>query len=215
LLEPWLSHPGRLLDAGCGTGGFLSWAFRSGRFAALDGVDLSPEALEVCRARVPDAQLSVAPLSGLPFTEGTFHVAVLNDVLQHVDEAEITGSLAELRRVLRADGVLVVRTNGARRGRRERADWRLYDEARLRAELDGAGFRLRRLTFANFVFSALAELRGKGPRAPTAQASGIPSLPGAATSVLGGTALALEAAFVRRGGRVPWGHTLMVVAVPA
>ncbi|HEU0304018.1 MAG TPA: class I SAM-dependent methyltransferase [Gaiellaceae bacterium] len=214
LLAPWLSDGRlRLLDAGCGTGGFLAWADRSGRFAELSGVDLSPEALDVCRARVPSAELATAPLSALPFADGAFDVVVSNDVLQHVEEQEVTASLGELGRVLANGGALAVRTNGARRGRRERADWRLYDETALRAELERAGFRVRRTTYANLLFSALAEVRGSGPQAPTSRSCGIPSRPGGVASALGGTALGVEASVVRRGGRVPWGHTLLAVAI--
>jgi SAM-dependent methyltransferase len=214
LLGPWLTRASsRLLDAGCGTGGFLEWAAASGRFTALNGVDISPEAVDACRVRVPAAEVSVAPLSELPFADRTFDVAVSNDVLQHIDEQEVAASLAELRRVLRDDGVLAVRTNGARRARQDGADWRLYDDAGLRAQLEGAGFRVRRSTFANVLFSGLAEFRGMGPRAPTAHSCGIPEHPGAAVSMLGRWALAVEARFVGAGGRIPWGHTLLAVAV--
>jgi SAM-dependent methyltransferase len=215
LLAPFLSAGGaRLLDAGCGTGAFLAWAAASGRFAELSGVDLSPEALDVCRTRTPGAELAVAPLSSLPFDDGVFDVVVSNDVLQHVEEAEVVASLAELGRVLREGGVLVVRTNGGRRGRRERSDWRLYDERGLRGELERAGFRVLRSTFVNLLFSAAAALRGREPRPPTARTCGIPSVPGTVASALGRAALGIEARYIGRGGRVPWGHTLMAVARP-
>lgn len=215
LIAPWLERePGPLLDAGCGTGGFLAWAGCRGAFTSLSGVDLSPEAIDIAHGRVPMADLRVAPLSSLPFDGGAFDVVALNDVLQHVDESEARASMVELRRVLASDGVLVVRTNGARRGRRERSDWRLYEPASLRAELERGGFDVRRLTFANMIFSALSELRGGRPRAPSGRASGVPASPGAVASKLGALALSLEARVIERGGRVPWGHTLLALAVP-
>jgi SAM-dependent methyltransferase len=215
LIAPWLERtPGALLDAGCGTGGFLSWADGRAVFKSLSGVDLSPEAIDVARGRVPAADLRVAPLSSLPFADGAFDVVALNDVLQHVDESETRATMVELRRVLAEEGGLVVRTNGARRGRRERSDWRVYDPASLRAELAGGGFDVRRVTFANMTFSALAELRGRRPQAPSGQTSGVPAPAGVAISKLGTMALSVEAGVVRRGGRVPWGHTLLALAVP-
>ena len=127
-----------LLDAGCGTGGFLRLGSRhglvrpSGRRGHQRGSGGAGE------AAVPGAELHVAPAHDLPFSDGTFDVAVLNDVLQHVDEREVDAGLRELRRVLRPDGVLLVRTNGARHARRERTDWRLYDADSLKAELEAA-----------------------------------------------------------------------------
>ncbi len=162
LLRDRLAHGHlSLLDAGCGTGGFLAWASRTGAFDRLCGVDLSPEAVELARAAVPGAELHVAPVDAIPFGDASFDLVALNDVLQHVDERAVAASLGELRRVLKEGGALVVRTNGGRRARREREDWRLYDERLLREQLEVAGFRVERLTHANGVLSAW----GGDPRA--------------------------------------------------
>lgn len=214
LLEPWLLDRPPLLDAGCGTGGFLLRAAATGRFGSLSGMDMSEQAIETARRRVPDVQLGVGPLATLPYGDAAFGVVVSNDVLQHVHEAEIPASLRELRRVLRPGGVLVVRTNGGRTARRERDDWRLYDGRTLRAELGAAGFFVERVTYANALLSAAGAARGQSPRAPTESGSGIPSAPGRAASAVGGAALALETRVVRLGVRVPWGHTLFALAVP-
>ena len=112
----------------------------------MAGVDISAEAVELARDAVPGAELHVAPVHDLPFQDSSFDVAVLNDVLQHVDEDEVDAGLRELRRVLRPDGVLLVRTNGGRHARREQADWRLYDAGSLEAELEAAGFGVLRIT---------------------------------------------------------------------
>src|SRR2546425_868787 len=70
LLGDRLTRPGsRLLDAGCGTGGFLRWALDSGSFAFAAGVDLGSAAIELARERVPDAELTVAALTALPFDD--------------------------------------------------------------------------------------------------------------------------------------------------
>ena len=122
---------GPLLDAGCGTGGFLAWLASLG-VSPLAGVDPSAEAVERARAQAPAADVQVAELAALPFPDASFAVVTCNDVLQHVDEHDVARSLSELRRVLRSDGALLVRTNGGRRARRERPDWRLYDRATLR-----------------------------------------------------------------------------------
>ncbi len=120
LREPLARGQLSLLDAGCGTGGFLAWATEQGPFDRVAGVDISAEAVELARDAVPGADLHVAPVHDLPFEDSSFDVAVLNDVLQHVDEDEVGAGLRELLRVLRPDGVLLVRTNGGRHARRER-----------------------------------------------------------------------------------------------
>ena len=44
-----------MLDAGCGTGGFLRWLLDRGSFAAAAGVDIGSAAIELARRRVPEA----------------------------------------------------------------------------------------------------------------------------------------------------------------
>lgn len=204
---------GSLLDAGCGTGGFLAWAESQGVFTRLAGVDISAEAIELARETAPGAELRVAPLDRLPFVDAEFDVAVSNDVLQHVPAAVLDASLQELRRVLRPGGTLLLRTNGDRRARCERDDWRAYDAETLSADLRRAGFAVRRVTYANAVLSVLAAARGRRPHAPTAKTSGIPTVERGARAALGGALLGLEARYLAvPGRRLPYGHTLFAIA---
>lgn len=216
LLGDRLAHAGQsILDAGCGTGGFLRFAGGLGTFACLCGVDVSSEAIELARRRVPEADLHVASLDALPFEDQSFDLAVLNDVLQHVREAELDAGLAELRRTLRPAGALLVRTSGARRARRERGDWRAYDRGSLASELNQRGFRVERLTYANTALSLWAAALHRGPRAPSGERHGIPGPAGALASAVGSSMLGLEARYLARPGRsLPFGHTLLAVAVP-
>ena len=205
-----------LVDAGCGAGGFLVWASGTGAFDRLCGIDISAEAVELARHAVPGAELQVAPVDGIPFPDASFDLAALNDVLQHVDEGSVAGAVRELRRVLRDGGTLFVRTNGGRRARRERSDWRLYDGRTLRKELERGGFRVERLTHANAVSSAWATVRGRTPKAPTGTTCGIPSAPGALANAIGSSLLGLEARYLGKPGRrLGFGHTLLAVATPA
>jgi SAM-dependent methyltransferase len=203
----------RVLDAGCGTGGFLRWLTRRRSFRVAFGVDISPEAIELARQRVPEADLRVAALRKLPFDEGSFDLVVLNDVLQHIHEDEIDVSLAEIRRVLTPQGTLLIRTNGDRRARRERSDWRIYDRPELSATLERAGFRCERLTYANLVASLWAAARGRSPRAPTETEHGIPGLGSPRQNWIALRLLLLEAWYLRQARRrLPFGHTLFAVA---
>jgi SAM-dependent methyltransferase len=204
---------GAVLDAGCGTGGFLAWAMGAGGFERGSGIDVSPDAIELARRRVPGADLHVAPVAELPFADGSFDLVTLNDVLQHVPEADVARSLSEIRRVLRPGGALLVRTGGARRERRERADWRAYDRESLTREVERGGLRPLRVTYVNVVPSVAAALRGHGPHAPTHESHGIPSLPPRVVAAPAALLLAAEVALIRRTrAALPYGHTLMALA---
>jgi ubiquinone/menaquinone biosynthesis C-methylase UbiE len=218
LLARQIEVPGQsLLDLGCGTGGFLAWAGRTGSFDRLAGIDISSAAISYARDRVGEAELYVGKLEQLPFDDGSFDLIAMNDVLQHIPEDEIERILTEARRVLRPTGAFFVRTNGARALRRERSDWRAYSAQALVATLESGGFRCERITYANIATSLWALANRDAPRAPSEERHGIPSDGGARwKSVIGLHLLRLEAAYLRRPGRrLPYGHTLFMLARPA
>jgi SAM-dependent methyltransferase len=177
---------------------------------------VSSAAIALARRRVPEAELHVAPLWDLPVEAEAFDLVVLNDVLQHIPEDEVTRSLDELRRALVADGFLLVRTNGARTFQRERDDWRRYDAAMLARVLSASGFRVERLTYANAVASLWAAARGSSPHAPTETSHGIPA--GDPSSLRSRVALGLlgaEARYLSHAStKLPYGHTLLAIASP-
>jgi ubiquinone/menaquinone biosynthesis C-methylase UbiE len=103
LLAPFLvRHKTRLLDCGCGSGDYL--LALSGHQIHAIGVEYSFEKARTAgrnRARVCQGDLQA-----IPFADGIFDVALLNEVLEHVpDEAKV---LTEVRRVLCRGGRLVV-----------------------------------------------------------------------------------------------------------
>jgi len=204
----------RVLDAGCGAGGFIRFLLDKGRFARAAGVDLATAAIDFASQRVPEADLRAARLTDLPFQSGSFDLAVSNDVLQHIDESEIDASLTEIRRVLTPGGSLLVRTNGSRRLRVERTDWRAYDRKTLGGQIAAAGFDIERLTYANLVQSLVASALGRAPHAPTDKRHGVPSVEqGALRRTIGLRLLQAEASWLVRPGRsLPFGHTLVVLA---
>jgi SAM-dependent methyltransferase len=213
LLGARLRRPGlSVLDAGCGTGGFLRWLVSAYDCERAAGVDLSEEAVELTRIRVPEAELHVAPVSQVPFEDDAFDLVVFNDVLQHIPEDHVAGSLAELRRVLRPGGTLLLRTNGARRARRERTDWRAYDRDALIAVLLEGGFECERASYVNVIASLAGAARGNVPRAPTRTTHGIPAPAGKLSVAVGLRLLRLESIALRFPRvRLPYGHTLIAI----
>lgn len=96
----------RILDAGCGSGPLFE-ALRD-RGAIVTGFDSSTAMLDVARGRLgAGADLQVADLSSpLPFRGGEFDDVVACLVLHYLQDW--TGPLAELRRVLKPGGRLIV-----------------------------------------------------------------------------------------------------------
>jgi 2-polyprenyl-3-methyl-5-hydroxy-6-metoxy-1,4-benzoquinol methylase len=101
-------HAGdRVLDLGCGDGAFAAELVAAGcRVAA---VDVAAEPVRRARERVPEADVHhVAEGERLPFGEDEFDVVWAGEVLEHV--ADVVGLLADVRRVLRWGGRLLVTT---------------------------------------------------------------------------------------------------------
>ncbi|QFZ21010.1 class I SAM-dependent methyltransferase [Saccharothrix syringae] len=99
----------RVLDAGCGAGP-LAEALRD-RGAVVAGFDASTTMVELARRRLgADADLRVADLAEpLPYPDGAFDDVVAALVLHYLEDW--TAPLAELRRVLRTGGRLIVAVN--------------------------------------------------------------------------------------------------------
>jgi SAM-dependent methyltransferase len=97
-----LSPGCQLLDAGCGSGRELDELAARGR---ATGVDLSEVSVASARAR-GHMDVHRAAIEELPFADATFDLVTCLDVIEHTPDDRI--ALAELRRVTRPRGVLVV-----------------------------------------------------------------------------------------------------------
>jgi len=99
----------RILDVGCGSGP-LSAALRD-RGAIMTGFDLSAAMIELARRRLgEDVDLGVHNLaSRLPYGDAAFDDVVASLVLHYLEDW--TEPLAELRRVLKPGGRLIVSVN--------------------------------------------------------------------------------------------------------
>jgi ubiquinone/menaquinone biosynthesis C-methylase UbiE len=101
-------RPGQsVLDLGAGDGAFAAEMARAG--CSVVAVDVAEEALRRARARVAglDARVAVEG-EPLPLEEDSVDVVWAGEVLEHV--ADVVGLLAEVRRVLRWGGTLLVTT---------------------------------------------------------------------------------------------------------
>ena len=102
---------GRLLNVGCGTGGFNVAAEEAGVRAV--GVDADPEAVAICALKREKAGGAFvrAAAERLPFPDATFDVVYCFSAIEHVESVDET--VAEMVRVARPGGLVYVHTPNA------------------------------------------------------------------------------------------------------
>lgn len=106
-LRRWLpaSLDGDVLDAGCGTGGFIKRAAPAFPRRSFAGIDFSPLACELAQQR-GCSRVQVASITELPFANESFAALTSLDVLVQVVERQ--QAIAEFHRVLKPGGVAVI-----------------------------------------------------------------------------------------------------------
>lgn len=97
-----------VLDAGCGVG--YGTAYLAERARRVVGVDLSDEAIAYARRRYsrPNVDFAVGDLLALERADAEFDVVCAFETIEHLPDPE--RFVAEARRVLREDGVLIAST---------------------------------------------------------------------------------------------------------
>lgn len=116
-IVPWRSALGlaalrgdeRVLDVGCGNGLYLRALHDALHRGVVVGVDLSRGMLRSAASRSGRAELVLADAQAVPFPDDSFDVALAMHMLYHVPDRGM--AIAELRRVVRSDGVVLVVTN--------------------------------------------------------------------------------------------------------
>jgi SAM-dependent methyltransferase len=99
--------PGRrVLDAASGEG-YGSGVLKAAGADTVTGVDIDPKCVDHARGR-HDAEFVVSDVAELPFEDDSFDLVVSFETIEHVADARRV--LAEFRRVLTPDGILLVST---------------------------------------------------------------------------------------------------------
>ncbi|WP_346538320.1 class I SAM-dependent methyltransferase [Micromonospora sp. DPT] len=107
-LRPSWSGPATLRwpTWGAGPGMWRGWLAERGVTAV--GVDLSPAMVAASRRRYPEVEFRQSDLLSLPAADGEFGTAVALYSVIHLRPAELRPAFAEMRRVLRPGGSLLV-----------------------------------------------------------------------------------------------------------
>jgi SAM-dependent methyltransferase len=108
-----LGEFGSILDWGCGCGRIIRWFDDLAAKTSLYGVDIDEQAITWCDQNLPFATFSVCqPQPPLEFPDGHFDLVFNHSVLTHLDERFQDFWLAELRRVTRPGGIVLLSVHG-------------------------------------------------------------------------------------------------------
>jgi ArsR family transcriptional regulator len=150
-----ISFQGNVADLGCGTGELIRQLALEGPetlmgIDKLIGIDSSPEMLDQARLRLSgthNAELRLGELEHLPMKNREIDTAVMNMVLHHISQPEL--SIAEAYRVLKPGGIFVL------------SDFEKHDQEKIKKILGGSwlGFEREKITHwlaaAGFVFKSV------------------------------------------------------------
>ncbi|HEX4483993.1 MAG TPA: methyltransferase domain-containing protein [Solirubrobacteraceae bacterium] len=200
-----------ILDAGCGSGRNMIDLARHG---TVTGVELSQASVELARKRDAGEVIEGSVLE-MPFEVGRFDLAASLDVIEHLEDD--LAALRELRRVVKPGGTLLV-TVPAYQWLWSGHDvvnhhYRRYTRRTLQRVGEQAGWQQARTTYFNSLLLPAAILLRVLDRfnRKTTESSLDLWVPPEPLNWLLERPLALEAAMIGRGGRIPAGLSLLAV----
>ena len=205
----------RLLDCGCGTGANLELLGHFGRAYGFDLTEIGPRiGREAGRTR-----LARATVTAVPFPTASFDIVTSFDVLYSLADRDETAAIAEMYRLLKQGGCLIVNVAAMAMLRGDHSvlsrEVRRYNRDDLRSRLERAGFQIERLTYTNatlFPPLAIARLiqRRRGLRAES-EADAEIAVPPASINALMTGVMRLEALWLRMFD-APFGSSLLCLA---
>lgn len=108
LAQVGVGRGAHVLDAGCGSGRMLAYLEQLDSSLQLTGVDLAPGMVARARAHHPTRQIDEGDLAALPYGAGHFDGVLSWYSVIHTPAADLPCVVAELGRVLRPGGSLLL-----------------------------------------------------------------------------------------------------------
>jgi ubiquinone/menaquinone biosynthesis C-methylase UbiE len=103
----------RALDFGCGCGRTIRWFLGGGGEAEFHGVDVDGDAVEWCKGHLEGGEFhATSPEPPLPYAAEYFDVVYCLSVFTHLNERMQDAWLAELNRVIKPGGALLLTIYG-------------------------------------------------------------------------------------------------------
>ena len=158
-------------------------------------------------------------MTAVPFPTAAFDIVTSFDVLYSLADGDEQAAIAEMYRLLKPGGFAIVNVAAMRVLRGDHSvlsrEVRRYSRADLRTRLEGAGFRIQRLTYTNatlFPALAIARLiqRRRGLRSES-EADAEISVPPAPINAIMTAVMHLEALWLRAFD-APFGSSLLCLA---
>ena len=112
----------RVLDCATGTGD-MAIRFREAG-ADVVGVDFTPQMIELARGKAPSIRFEVADVTSLPYSSDSFDIASIAFGIRNVTDPR--KGIAEMARVVRPRGKVIVLEFGNPRNRAFRASYDFY-----------------------------------------------------------------------------------------
>lgn len=143
-----------LLDAGCGTGGFLNALQKMHPLWTLIGADLSPLALIHCQ-HGKNMHFLQASVEHIPLDNESVDIVISLDVLYHMNVNDDEKSLEEMYRVTKRGGHLILNLPAFEflRGNHDRIVWtrERYTRNKLCDKMMNAGFEVLKCSYRNMI----------------------------------------------------------------
>jgi SAM-dependent methyltransferase len=201
----------RILDAGCGSGRNMVEFAKHG---TVTGIELSGTSVSLARERAAGEVVEGSVLE-MPFQADAFDLAASLDVIEHLEDD--LQALRELRRVVAPGGSLLVTVPAYQwlwSGHDEiNHHHRRYTRRSLQQVAERAGWRQERTTYFNSLLLPVAILLRVLDRINTKTTESSLDLwvPPEPLNWMLERPLAIEAALIRHGGRIPAGLSLLAV----
>jgi len=206
-----LASGARILDAGCGSGRNM---IELAPYGTVTGIELSDVSVALARQRGAGEVVEGSVLE-MPFAEDSFDLAVSLDVIEHLEDD--LAALRELRRAVAPGGSLLVTVPAYQwlwSGHDEiNHHHRRYTRRSLQRVAEQAGWHQARTTYFNSLLLPAAIVLRVLDRVNTKTTESSLDLwiPPEPLNWLLERPLAIEAALIRRGGRIPAGLSLLAV----
>jgi len=153
----------RILDAGCGTGKVLEDC----KIYQAYGLEISEEAIKFCKRRSLNNVIR-ASICDIPFANQSFNIVISLDVLYHSDIKNDIKVLEELCRVVDKRGMLLLNLPAYDflQSEHDRAihTRHRYTRKELKKKVEGAGFKIEKITYRNVILFPLILIIRLGER---------------------------------------------------